>query len=213
MKLLSRTAAGWTVVAGLVVVAHFSATPQAPAPTPFGAQALLPPDRLPSDWPRKVAAELAAAHRPARGTDLAEVVRYVEHASARFGVDPLLALAVIQVESRFDPTAVSPRGAIGLMQVLPETAAELAPRIGISIEAEDALFDPETNILLGTYYLSRLLERFESVDAALAAFHAGPTRIESRVERRQEFSLRYADRVWDVLFALQAALHSPVERA
>lgn len=90
----------------------------------------------------------------------------IEQESARHGVRPELVRAVVQVESAFDPSARSAKGAMGLMQLMPGTAAEL--------NVADP-FDPEQNIRGGVTYLRRLLDRFDgSEELALAAYHAGP---------------------------------------
>ncbi len=89
-------------------------------------------------------------------------------AGEQYGVDALLIAAVVEVESNFDPTAVSPRGAVGLMQVLPSTANL----------SREILLDPAANIHHGSRYLRRLLKRFEGdLELALAAYNAGPTAV------------------------------------
>lgn len=93
-----------------------------------------------------------------------------------YGVDWLLIAAVIQVESGYRPTVESKRGAVGLMQIMPETALWLGERLGRKIVVED-LVDPETNIDLGTYYLSYLIDRFSSEEVALAAYNGGPSNV------------------------------------
>lgn len=89
----------------------------------------------------------------------------VRRVAAHYGVDPRLVHAVIEVESAHDPGAVSPRGAVGLMQLMPSTAAEM----GIH-----NLKDPHANIVAGVRHLRRLLDRYDgNVDLALAAYNAG----------------------------------------
>lgn len=92
--------------------------------------------------------------------------------SARYDMDPMLIAAVIKAESSYRPEAVSSRGALGLMQLMPETAAWLVEQKG---GQTPDLLDPKVNIELGTYYLKYLLERFPTEYAALAAYNAGPT--------------------------------------
>jgi soluble lytic murein transglycosylase len=93
--------------------------------------------------------------------------------AARHGVDPYLVAAVISAESGFDADGVSPKGAVGLMQLMPETAAEEAATVGLAPVTGDALSDPEFNIELGTTHLARLLERYGDVNAAVVAYNAG----------------------------------------
>ncbi|AQV95044.1 lytic transglycosylase [Cupriavidus necator] len=89
-------------------------------------------------------------------------------------VDPALVKAVMAVESGFNPAAVSPKGAIGLMQVIPDTGA----RFGVSADArrtvEQKLADPRTNITAGVRYLSWLMQLFpNNLELVLAAYNAG----------------------------------------
>jgi soluble lytic murein transglycosylase-like protein len=94
----------------------------------------------------------------------------VEVHAAKHGLSPDLVRAVIQVESAFDPTAVSPKGAMGLMQLMPATAREY----GVTDP-----FHPEQNIGAGTAYLKRLLDRYDrKIELALAAYNAGPGNVE-----------------------------------
>ena len=79
-------------------------------------------------------------------------------------------------ESRFDKNAVSHKGAIGLMQLLPTTAQQVANDLGISFDPDD-LYTPSTNILLGTYYLYTLLDRFNDLNTAICAYNAGPSKV------------------------------------
>jgi soluble lytic murein transglycosylase-like protein len=94
----------------------------------------------------------------------------VSAASTRNNIDRDLILSVIRAESGFNPDAVSPKGAQGLMQLMPQTAA----RLGV----QNAL-DPATNVEGGTRYLGQLLARYHNnVLLALAAYNAGPERVE-----------------------------------
>jgi len=91
--------------------------------------------------------------------------RIIERHSDKFGVDPILVRAVIQVESNFDPNSISRRGARGLMQLMPETAQ----RYGVM-----KIFDPEENIRGGVHYLADLIQMFpHDLPRALAAYNAG----------------------------------------
>jgi soluble lytic murein transglycosylase-like protein len=93
----------------------------------------------------------------------------IRDASLRFAVDPDLIRAVIRHESAYDVHAVSRKGAMGLMQLIPETAR----RMGVVCP-----FDPRENVLGGTRYLRRLRDRLGSWPRSLAAYHAGPRRVE-----------------------------------
>jgi len=91
------------------------------------------------------------------------------------GVDPYLVAAIIREESQYDEKAISRVGAIGLMQVMPATANNVAKRIGLPPVRRDDLFDRETNIRIGVRYMEQLLEQFSgNVVYAVASYNAGP---------------------------------------
>lgn len=98
---------------------------------------------------------------------------YVEKHANSYNVDPNLVNAIITVESAFNFNAVSSKGALGLMQLMPATAKEMAKGKGWEISRDD-LLDPETNILLGVRYISELTEKYnDNLELVLAAYHAG----------------------------------------
>ena len=102
---------------------------------------------------------------------MAAIVREARHN----GLDPLMVAAVIHVESRFDPFAVSGVGACGLMQLMPPTAQWLMPKASENKLRPAHLFNPVLNIELGTAYLAQLLNRFDNdISMALIAYNAGP---------------------------------------
>lgn len=143
--------------------------------------------------------------------------------SGRHGLDPRLVAAVIRVESRFFPGAVSSVGARGLMQILPETGRWAAGQLGLTGFRTEMLYDPVVNVTLGTWYLAHLLDEYEGrapagdggpsaagaarlragLPAALAAYNAG----------RQVVDAWLAAGVWDGSEAGAARIPFPETRA
>ncbi|MBQ5746707.1 MAG: lytic transglycosylase domain-containing protein [Clostridia bacterium] len=105
----------------------------------------------------------------------------VERVSAEEGVAEHVLYAVIYIESDFDAEAVSKVGAVGLMQLLPDTAKWLTKREGVEY-TDDMLTDPEFSIRYGARFLKILYDRYENWDAAHAAYHAGFGRVDSWLE-------------------------------
>ena len=118
--------------------------------------------------------------------------------SNRHGFDPALVMAIIHVESSGNPNAVSHVGARGLMQLMPNTAQEIAGKIELAWEGPDSLFDPVVNVTLGIAYLRQLNDRFENIPMALAAYNWGPSRIHRRLKRGDSLPVRYVDKVKQV---------------
>ena len=104
---------------------------------------------------------------------------YVEKYSEAYGVDPNLAYAVIHTESGFDSKAVSGMGACGLMQLMPETFSWLRSKDKESGDRYSDIFDPETNIRYGMYFLSIIQQKFGNERLVIAAYHAGMGRVSS----------------------------------
>ena len=128
-------------------------------------------------------------------TNVEGMATRVEQVSRKYGVGSDMIYAVIRTESAFDPMALSDRGAMGLMQLLPSTAREVAGRLNIRWTDERILWDPMTNLEMGTFYLSTLLNRFDNVEVALAAYNQGPNRIAALQASQTALPMDYTDRV------------------
>ena len=128
-----------------------------------GGELSLPPESVRGYVPDEVLGEVSQAP----GTDLRQLA---EAASRRYGLDPALVLAVVAVESGFRPEAVSAKGAQGLMQLMPRTAASLG--------VQDPL-DPEQNLDAGVRHLEALIKLYAGdLRRALAAYNAGQGAVE-----------------------------------
>jgi soluble lytic murein transglycosylase len=99
-----------------------------------------------------------------------------------YELDPALLAAVIYRESKFDADARSPSGAIGLMQLLPDTAKGIAVNTGGSRFRVRDLYDPEINVRYGSFYLRRLMVKYGDERSALAAYNAGQTNVDRWLE-------------------------------
>ncbi|MFG1303000.1 lytic transglycosylase domain-containing protein [Xanthobacter autotrophicus] len=127
--------------------------------------------------PVDVLAQEAAVSRP-EASDPFDAP--IAEASQRFGIPAPWIRAIMRAESAVDATAVSPKGTIGLMQIMPETWAELRRRHRLG----DDPFDPRDNILAGAAHLRELNDRY-GAPGLLAAYHAGPARYEAYLAGRQ----------------------------
>jgi soluble lytic murein transglycosylase-like protein len=131
--------------------------------------------------------------------ELAEVILTE---SSKYKLDPILILAVIDVESKFQFGAISPAGARGIMQIMPatgkflvKTVRELTKEIKAEQFTPEHLDNPIVNIKLGTYYLHDLRKSFQNVNKALIAYNLGPTELRIRMENQIEYTDEYANAV------------------
>ena len=119
-------------------------------------------------------AATAPTIRVAPGID--SVAAYVAEAARRFSIPESWIYAVMRVESAGDPRAVSPKGATGLMQIMPATWADLRARYGLGRE----IYDPHDNIMAGAAFLREMYDRY-GAPGFLAAYNAGPGRYENHL--------------------------------
>lgn len=108
----------------------------------------------------------------------------IQQYATKYDIDPYLVAAVIHVESRNHPDAVSPAGAVGLMQIMPTTGEWIAGKLGISY-SEEALKNPEINIEMGCWYLNFLGQRFDSQATVLAAYNAGHGNVQEWLDNKE----------------------------
>jgi len=121
-------------------------------------------------------------------TETTPFQKIIRAAANRYGMDADLIHCVVAVESNFNPKAVSPKNARGLMQLLPQTAAQYGVK---------DIFDPEENVNAGTRYLKELLGRYHDLTLALAAYNAGPERVDRYGRRVPPFleTMKYVQRI------------------
>ena len=152
-----------------------------------------PEGRLPLEGMAEARAALRARPASKRSSGSREFSPLVHEASERWGVSPALVHAVITAESNYDPEALSRAGAMGLMQLMPGTAR----RFGVADP-----WDPEQNVHGGVRYLRELLDRFQNLKLALAAYNAGEGAVEqhgNQVPPYQE-TQTYVQRVMGLFF-------------
>jgi len=127
---------------------------------------------LPPGWQSNAApaASAPAKNPPQTNAQRQEIDALIAEAAQRYGLDPNLVRAVVTAESDFDPQTISQAGAMGLMQLMPETATDMGVKNP---------FDPAQNIEGGTRYLALMLERFGGDESkALSAYNWGPSNVE-----------------------------------
>ncbi len=108
----------------------------------------------------------------------------VESYAREYELDSDLLYALIETESGFDKNAVSGVGAMGLTQIMPDTFQWLQTKTGESLP-DDALFEPEVSVKYGAFFLRYLIDEFGDVSTAIAAYHAGVTKVHSWLENEE----------------------------
>jgi soluble lytic murein transglycosylase-like protein len=130
------------------------------------------------------------SHDPHKGKEIKsspEINEIIEHASKTYEIDPLLIKSVIRVESDFDANATSPKGAMGLMQLMPKTAKDLGVK---------NCYNPVENIMAGTRYLKSLLDRYDgNIELTLAAYNWGMGNLERHPDKLPMETRTYIARV------------------
>jgi soluble lytic murein transglycosylase len=108
----------------------------------------------------------------------------IEDLSERYKIDPFLVLSVVREESRFDPEVKSIAGAIGLMQLMPQTAFRLDGKLNLGIKSTRQIVDVKNNLHIGICYLSNLIKEFGSYTYAIAAYNAGEEIVKKWLQKR-----------------------------
>ena len=129
------------------------------------------------------------------GSNKRKLKALIDAIAKKRAVDPHLVHAVIAAESGYNPTAVSPKGAIGLMQVMPETAADYG------VDTADELFEPRTNVETGTRHLKRLLKKYKNIRQAIMAYNAGEGALARNngavtYQETRQYALRVINNYW-----------------
>lgn len=119
----------------------------------------------------------------------------VEKYAQEYGVDPYLVIAVIRAESHFMPQSESHKGALGLMQLMPNTASDIARKMNDESFTLEQLKDPEKNIQYGTWYLANLQKEFNNTTLAIAAYNGGRGHVQEWLASQQldQHNLRVED--------------------
>jgi len=167
----------WVAVA-LLAVSRVGAA-LVPPPKPVVAPAApLNPDLVTIE-------KVLAIRAPDLGLTLRQqLARAVNDEALRAGYDPMLILAIIDVESDFDEDALSNKGARGLMQIQPTTLQFVAERDGLHLTRQEIAADPAVQVRLGVRYLRQLQDRFQNnLDLALMAYNAGPRKVHNASRR------------------------------
>jgi soluble lytic murein transglycosylase-like protein len=152
----------------------------------------------------EVRARLARYHTGLAEFEIEALARTILSESRARGVSPSLVLAVIQIESGYYNFAVSPVGALGLMQIMPATGQMLARELGVPWRGPQTLFDPIVNVRFGIAYLAWLHREYGNLSTALAAYNWGPGHVSRQLAQGLPVPRLYASNVIDA-YGIHAA--------
>ena len=184
------------LAAGTLSCGHFSV----PLPHDLPPVSLAAPAPGDEEGPTKAMVDRTIRYLKGRRSglseaEIAQVAATIVREANIHEIDPNLVLAVIHIESRGNAFALSPVGAMGIMQIMPLTGEELAKQLEIPWRGSQTLFDPLLNVRMGIAYLEQLESRYGSMATALAAYNWGPGRIDSRIRHGMSLPVVYSGSV------------------
>lgn len=130
--------------------------------------------------------------------------KIVSKESKVYGYDWELIVAIMKAESNFDIQAKSNKGAVGLMQLMPNTAEWISPKIKIEYSGVDSLYNPEYNVKLGVHYLSMMQNKFGDLDKALIAYNKGPKKLMIDLDNGEILDSEFLSRVKEYYINLKS---------
>lgn len=168
-----------------------------PAPGPVDVAAAPPPSVARGADPsvEEIRQRIARYHTGLADFEIERLARTILSESRARGLSPSLVLAVIQIESGYYNFAVSPVGALGLMQIMPATGEMLARDLGVPWRGPTTLFDPLVNVRFGIAYLAWLHREYGNLSTALAAYNWGPGHVSRQLAQGLPVPRVYANDV------------------
>ncbi len=128
--------------------------------------------------------------------ELKQITKLILNNSKKYKLEPELILAIISVESSFNRHAVSPVGALGLMQLMPGTYIEVAKHLGLDYKKKDNIYEITNNINSGTYYLAKLNKKYKNnIRLAILAYNWGPGNIDRFIRNSKAVPKSYYNKV------------------
>ena len=140
---------------------------------------------------------------------LKTIATSVYEESQKYDIDYRLVLAVMKVESNFKNEAISRKGARGLLQIKPTLANYIGKEAGVEVKGTETLHEPDKNIKIGVNYLSKLMDMFDNLTAALHAYNVGPTKVKRIGASAESPPTRFTKKVMDEYNQIVEVLPDP----